>query len=162
MERRALVLALALAIPLALYGIPYSYASTFSSSYENRFVGTVDANSNTAGIARCNSGDYGTGGGYIVNDPNVKISLSVPATGSTIDFDGQRPDGWIVHVWNPDSSASGFSVYVICQTPVLVAGISAPEFGSLYVAIALGAVAYFMLSRRYAGRPAAPSRSTTS
>jgi len=161
MERRALVLALALTVPLALYGIPYTYASTFSSSYENRSLGTVDAHSNTAGLARCNSGDYGTGGGYIVNDPNVQISLSAPATGTTLDFDGQRPDAWIVHVWNPGSSSSGFSAYVICQTPILVAGISAPEFDSLYVAIALGALVYFMLSRRMARRPLLGTTSAT-
>jgi hypothetical protein len=33
MEKRALILALALTIPLALYGIPYAYASVTSSDY---------------------------------------------------------------------------------------------------------------------------------
>jgi hypothetical protein len=42
---------------------------------------------------------------------------------------------------------------VICQTPLTVAGIGVPEFGSLYVAIALGAVVYFVMSRRLARRP---------
>jgi len=42
---------------------------------------------------------------------------------------------------------------VICQTPINVAGIGVPQFGSLYVAIALGAVLYFLLSKRFAGRP---------
>jgi hypothetical protein len=31
--------------------------------------------------------------------------------------------------------------------------VGVPEFGSLYVAIALGALVYFMLSKRYARRP---------
>jgi hypothetical protein len=45
-------------------------------------------------------------------------------------------------------------VDVVCQTPIAaVAGVSVPQFGSLYVAIALGAVAYFMLSRRFARTP---------
>ena len=42
---------------------------------------------------------------------------------------------------------------MVCQTPVTVAGVGVPEFGSLYAAIALGAVAYFMLSRRLTRRP---------
>jgi hypothetical protein len=42
---------------------------------------------------------------------------------------------------------------IICQTPVTVAGIGVPQFGSLYVAIALGAVAYFLMSRRFARTP---------
>jgi hypothetical protein len=43
---------------------------------------------------------------------------------------------------------------IICQSAVtLPAGIGVPEFGSLYVAIALGAVVYFMMSRRFARRP---------
>jgi len=37
--------------------------------------------------------------------------------------------------------------------PITVAGIGVPEFGSLYIAIALGAVLYFLLARRYSGRP---------
>jgi hypothetical protein len=45
-------------------------------------------------------------------------------------------------------------VYIICQSPITVAGVGVPEFGSLYVAIALGAVVYFMLSRRFGRRPA--------
>jgi hypothetical protein len=43
--------------------------------------------------------------------------------------------------------------FAICQTPITVAGIGVPEFGSFYVAIALGAVVYFMLSRRLARSP---------
>jgi hypothetical protein len=52
-------------------------------------------------------------------------------------------------------AASGVSVdvWVVCQTPITVAGIGVPEFGSLYVAIALGAVVYFVMSRRLARRP---------
>jgi hypothetical protein len=46
-----------------------------------------------------------------------------------------------------------WEVYAVCQMPIAVGGISVPEFGSLCVAIALGAVAYFMLSRRFARRP---------
>jgi len=48
MERRALVLALALTLPLALYGVPYAYAATTQSTYivtsDSRFIagGHVD------------------------------------------------------------------------------------------------------------------------
>jgi hypothetical protein len=47
-------------------------------------------------------------------------------------------------------------VWAICMTPVTVAGIGVPEFGSLYAAIALGAVVYFMLSRYSSRKPSLP------
>jgi hypothetical protein len=52
------------------------------------------------------------------------------------------------------------SMRAVCQTPVTVAGVSVPEFGSLYVAIALGAVLYFLLARRFAPTKAALPRSS--
>jgi hypothetical protein len=62
----------------------------------------------------------------------------------------ETANAWVVE-------ASGFSIdttaQVTCQSPITVAGIGVPQFGSLYVAIALGVVVYFILSRRYAGRP---------
>ena len=63
---------------------------------------------------------------------------------------GNPPDTWQVAVYNPTPDGRNFIVWAVCQHPVTVAGIGVPEFGSLYIAIALGAVAYFMLSRRFA------------
>jgi hypothetical protein len=148
MERRALVLVLALMLPLALYGIPYAYASTTSSSYLVSNIG------NGAVYAHCNTGDYATGGGALVGDSANWIGESYPVfwTGSNYlgIFTGQ-PNAWTASAHNP---ASDFiNMFVICQTPIVVAGIGVPQFGSLYVAIALGAVVYFMLSRRFVKRP---------
>jgi hypothetical protein len=64
MDRQQKTLVLALSVPLILYGIPYAYAATVSSSYVV-FV-NVDApkTGEVAVTAPCNSGDYATGGGY--------------------------------------------------------------------------------------------------
>jgi hypothetical protein len=65
----------------------------------------------------------------------------------------------VVEVFNPDASfAIAFTAGAVCQTPITVAGIGVPEFGSLYMAIALGAVAYFLMARRLARSPAVPAR----
>ena len=44
---------------------------------------------------------------------------------------------------------------IVSQSPITVAGVTIPEFGSLYVAIALAALVYFGLFRHYMKRPAA-------
>jgi hypothetical protein len=144
MEKRALVLALALTLPLALYGIPYAYANTVSSSYV--------VSSSTSQIVHCNPGDYANGGGGIVASGSIRASEPVKG-GSvpTSPADG-APDGWYIDGTTSLTSTT-FLVFVVCQTPITVAGIGVPEFGSLYVAIALGAVVYFMLARRFARRP---------
>jgi hypothetical protein len=154
MERRALVLALALTLPLALYGIPYAYASATSSSYLVLNIG------NGAVYVHCNTGDYATGGGALAVDSANWIGESYPVfwTGSNyVGISTGQPNAWTASAHNP---ASDFvNVFVICQTPIVVAGIGVPEFGSLYVAIALGAVLYFLMARRFAGRPTIPAPS---
>jgi hypothetical protein len=153
MEKRALVLALALTLPLALYGIPYAYAATTSSSYQVKgdFI-FIPANFGT-GIAHanCQNGDYATGGGF--SQGGGFDILSSEATSDT------NPGGWSVNAQNPSANTHLFvRADAICQTPITVAGIGVPEFGSLYVAIALGAVAYFMLSRRFGRKPTISAR----
>jgi hypothetical protein len=66
---------------------------------------------------------------------------------------GANPNGWVIGLFNPDLGFSFNGVQIVCQTPITVAGVSVPEFGSLYVAIALGAVVYFILSRRITTKP---------
>jgi len=156
METRALVLALALSLPLALYGIPYAYATTMSSSYE---VLGPDQNVPAGGVvgatATCNPGDYVTGGGWSIS-PEI---AGVGGSGNDVTSNGGAGagtvnlNGWFVEVDNHRSSSETLHALAICQTPITVAGVTVPEFGSLYLAIALGAVAYFMLSRRFARRP---------
>jgi hypothetical protein len=136
-------------LPLASYGIPYAYASVTSSSY---VVQSINSSGNTARV-HCTQGDYETGGGGGVVTTIVKSEPQVYdfTTGIYRDITHiETANAWVVE-------ASGFSIdttaQVTCQSPITVAGIGVPQFGSLYVAIALGAVFYFILSRRYAGRP---------
>jgi hypothetical protein len=161
MERRALVLALSLTLPLALYGIPYAYAATTSSSYVVTTSHTLIASDvpPTDLTANCHSGDYATGGGAGTDADTTAIvaTFSGPTRGGSVVGSGQ-PDGWRASFNYPNPAGTFYAgialeVFAICQTPLTVAGIGVPQFGSLYVAIALGAVVYFMLARRAAGRP---------
>jgi len=147
MERRALVLALALTLPLALYGIPYAYASQVSTSYTALWHDVVLPLHTVTDAATCNSGDYVTGGGWEGTGRIVVHTSEAQAL-------GPGPVQWKVTAENTDGGISQQLVVVaVCQAPITVGGIGVPEFGSLYVAIALGAVVYFMLSRRFARRP---------
>jgi hypothetical protein len=150
MEKRAVLLALAVMLPLALYGIPYAYAATMSSSYSvDSSLTAVGAGATGIAIASCiNPGDYATGGGYFF-DIGLVVAASYPSGPHT----GPNPTGWEAIAYNPTPNALGLLAYVVCQTPVTVAGIGVPEFGSLYIAIALGAVVYFMLSRHFKRSP---------
>jgi hypothetical protein len=169
LEKRALVVALALAIPLISYGVPYAYAATTSSTYvveadySQRTVVPPQSYGNNAVL--CNSGDYATGALYMVwavssTAPGVidAIHGTNDATGSSFVTSG-TPHGMVVTAINPSTTSSfEFTAGAVCQTPITVAGIGVPEFGSLYMAIALGAVAYFLMARRLARSPAVPAR----
>lgn len=144
MKIHALLLALVLTLPLLLYGVPYAYASTTSSTYEVYNLGTLTTlNTPTTFTANCNPADYATGGGFSVGE-GVIVLDSKPST-------QVNPTGWsILVILSP--SANGFqsaNVFVVCQSPITVAGVGVPEFGSLYIAIALGAMIYFLFARRY-------------
>jgi hypothetical protein len=168
MERRAFVVALALTLPLVLYGIPLAYAAS-SSSYVVRVQTFVPDPSTSSTLyshatARCNGLDYATGGGVTAGgyppggyqpDPNQQVLRSSPAVTANEPQTGDQPNSWVGSIFISGSWHFGmvWEVYVVCQTPIAVGGIGVPEFGSLYVAIALGAVVYFMLSRRLARRP---------
>jgi hypothetical protein len=149
---KALVLALALTLPLAMHAIPYAYASTSSSSY------TVSASS--AGFnanVHCNSGDYATGGGAATNFPSALVT-NLPEAYSSSSGSYSTSFSGVPNAWGGSSTQAGLAVFVVCQTPITVAGIGVPEFGSLYVAIALAAVVYFALTvlRQKRTAPAAP------
>ena len=127
---------------MLLYGVPYAYASTTSSTY------TVDgptfilhsSDGFQALYADCNSGDYVTGGGYsggVTTD--LVVSNSEPVGGVS----------WGIGVTNIGAGTLDVHAIAVCQTPITVAGVSVPEFGSLYVAIALGALVYFVVSRHF-------------
>ena len=165
MERRAALLALALTLPLALYGIPYAYASA-TSDHVVRSTMTVPSFSAPTAIVNCPSLEYAVSGGYApggfsVGKDSVEelpdIVANYPTLGGVQTDTGQTPDGW--GFWGANGSGFDYTatVWVVCQTPLTVAGIGVPQFGSLYFAIVLGAVAYFLLSRRFARRPTTPA-----
>lgn len=105
---------------------------------------TLGAGAESAAYATCNSGDYVTGGGYSGGvTKNIVVSNSEPV-GAT------NPTQWGTYVFNTGSSTIFVNAVAVCQTPVTVAGVTVPEFGSLYAAIALGAVVYFLMAKRYA------------
>jgi len=151
MERRALILALTLTLPLALYGVPYAYAATTTTTYVVVGPGvTIAPHDGGADTALCHTGDDVTGGGY-----DTAYSLSVEQDHPLLPSN----DNWGVFAENPHDFSVVLKAWAECQTPITVAGVTAPEFGSLYIAIALGAVAYFVLSRRLAGRPTISTQS---
>src|SRR6266852_1033433 len=152
MEKRAAILALALTLPLAIYGIPYAYAST-QSTYAMAHYNILPAGQIDGFTLSCHAGDYASN--YFVDEPprlRVDLALLLDGSGTAI-ASGEQPNGWQFGIENVVGTPVNEAVYIICQSPVTVAGIGVPEFGSLYVAIALGAAAYFVLSRRFAGRP---------
>ncbi len=151
MNLRALFVILALTLPLVLYGIPYAYAATSTSSYQVHNFVTIPNDSTIHEVdAVCNSGDYAVGGGYntAVGNLNEVVFGAIPTTGASHSITG-TPDRWTALVKNSGSVSDEIDVAVVCQTPLTVAGIGVPEFGQLYVAIALGALVYFLIARRY-------------
>jgi hypothetical protein len=163
MDRGALVVALALTLPLAFYGIPYAYAATTTiTTYSVQQSSFVPSGSNNAFIVRCLSPSDFSGVYPALSAPIDPQKLYMSAfdplnSAGTVATDGQTVNGWGVQVSNRDASGANMNVIILCTTAITVAGIGVPQFGSLYVAIALGAVAYFLLSRRLAGRPAIPA-----
>lgn len=160
MEKRAIALALALAIPLLLYGIPYAIAATQSVYVVSGLVdlGGSNPNSGSVSLLCTSSSDFTNqytlwqAGGYAAYPPAVQAALINSGHGRAAT--GDLPNGWQVDIDNTNPRGDEYTVQIICQTPITtVAGLGIPQFGSLYLAIALGAVIYFVLSRRYTNRP---------
>jgi hypothetical protein len=148
MERRALAVALALTIPLALYGIPYAYAATNGATYVVQVSASTPSGQGGDLTPSCNRGDYATGGGFTLAGATTPAEVFSSQPGG-----GAPPTLWSVSYYNDLSTSVEVIAYVVCQSPITVAGLGVPQFGSLYAAIALGAVVYFMLSRQFQRRP---------
>jgi hypothetical protein len=146
MNRQAITLVLALTLPLGLYGIPYAYASSTSSTYEMIQSFTLLVGESANFVTSCLPGDVATGGGYAGFVP-VTFSEANPRLTPN---PGHMPTGWAVSFNNNQGTPQSVEVEAVCMTPINVAGIGVPEFGSLYVAIALGAFVYYLVSRRTA------------
>src|SRR6267143_1948756 len=132
MERRAALLALALTLPLALYGIPYAYASATSDHVVLSTLTVTSLNSATV-IVNCPSVDYAVSGGYTpagfaLSKDNVEelpyIIANYPTLGGVQTVTGQTPDGWAFVGANGATIDHMATVWVVCQTPVTVAGIA--------------------------------------
>ncbi len=163
MDRNNKVLILALVVPLVLYGVPYASAVISSSSYVVYATSDGTGSSATSAVAACNAGDYATGGG--AEETGVTTGFvfsSKPHLIGVGDITSGQPNAWYGAVETVNGAAStdsfGINVWVVCQSPITVAGVTVPEFGSLYVAIALAAVLYFALTtiRQRRTKPAAP------
>ncbi len=152
---------LALTAPLVLFSGGYAYAAITTSSYMVHNFVTIANDSTVHEVdAVCNSGDYALGGGTntAVGNLNEVVLGSIPTLGAGHSITG-TPDRWTALVRNSGAASDEIDVAVVCQTPVTVAGITVPEFGSLYAAFALAAAVYFGLSllrRRTTQRPPAP------
>ncbi len=159
---------MALTIPLMLYGIPYAYAATVGQTTIVSITHTIVSTDLTSIDLQvnCPSGDYATGGsaGTDLDTTNVVPTFSGPTVGGTVAGSG-TPDGWRAGFNFDSTSAVTFDVggvlelFVICQAPITVAGIGVPQFGSLYLAIALGALVYFVMARRVSLKTATPRTS---
>jgi hypothetical protein len=161
MEKRAVVLSLALTLPLLLYGIPYAYAASTQSTYVVRATFPIMAGGAMGlVIIQCASPSDFTQHYAVSNPEQFPVSgvNTINSAGLKTNT-GDNPNGWLIEVHNLSTgSAFGITAEIICQSPLtLVAGIGVPEFGSLYVAIALGALVYFMLARHFARRPSTVS-----
>jgi hypothetical protein len=154
-ERRALVLALALTLPLALYGIPFAYAASTQTTYvvNSDNVSIAPADIKNIVVACTSSSDFALHYGH-QHVEIISVYGAYPMRSAVFAANtGDIPNGWSVALHNTQAFPISDYVYILCQSPVTVAGIGVPQFGSLYVAIALGAVAYFMLSKRFTKRP---------
>jgi hypothetical protein len=148
-RRAEAVLALVLVVPLALYFVPYAYAAQTTATYAVDQVCTIPNDSSLhACDALCTSGDNATGGGFVLPAGG---GLELFAANAVLG--GGKPIGYEAVV---RPTAFNFprvlTSEAFCQTPIAVAGIGVPEFGSLYTAIALGAVVFFLLSRYMSGK----------
>jgi len=155
MERRALVLALALTLPLALYGVPYAYATTVAQTtymvITNYVIAPFDVASHKIQCTSASDSALHYGSGAPGPAPlNRAWALNTVGDAAVT---GENPNGWFIELRSTVNADLFTNAYIICQSPITVAGIGVPEFGSLYVAIALGAVVYFMLSKRFNRRP---------
>ena len=166
MERRSLVLAVSLALPLLLYGIPYAYAATTSTQSTYTVTTQITMAGNTLNslvhlqcLSPTDYTDHFTTDPSNPTDIHVRGSHMLKSNGA-LALTGDNPNGWIINLQNSYPNDLDATVQIVCQSPVTVsvAGIGVPEFGSLYAAIALGAVIYFALSRQYAGKRAAQAQ----
>jgi len=169
MRKGRLLLALSLVIPLGVYFVPYAYAAQTVTTYSvHSPPDTIKAHNTAFYDVKClGSSDYSAAfpalstvqGPAVTLDskPGLSIySLAPLNSAGAPAADGQTVNGWEVFVANTNSfdliSTRGL-VIILCTNPVTVAGIGVPEFGQLYTAIALGAVVFFMLSRRASRTP---------
>ena len=151
MRNKLAIIAIAiLAVPLALYFVPYAYAASTVTTYEvvSSPVAIAPGDTN-AGYALCTGAtDVVTGGGFEMNA--LGGTNYPPVVQTSYPFTQSGHNGWLVWVEDPDLSgalSNSYNVYAECMTPTTIAGIGVPQFGQLYTAIALGALVFYLLGR---------------
>ncbi len=155
MRKAEAVLAVVLVVPLALYFVPYAYASATQVTYvvNGPPISTLGGQLHNEFQVKCSSpSDFTLH--YTDRSPEeVPLFEVVPLdSGGGVANTGETPNGWIFALHNAVSFGVTTEVDIYCQSPVTVAGIGVPEFGSLYAAIALGAVVFFLMSRYMSGK----------
>ncbi len=148
MRRDSKILVLVLTIPLLLFGMGYAYAQQSTGTYVIGETTPMPAYAPIVLDADCYSGDYATGGGHLFTGPveqNAVQSYPIPYT--VPGTEGPQPTGWRVAGYNPSANPGNLEVFVVCQTPITVAGFGVPEFGSIYIIMIIGAAVYLVLTK---------------
>jgi hypothetical protein len=151
MKKKTLALIIVLVVPLALYFIPYAYAATtIQNTYaENSAPQNLASGAGSSFVVQCAStSDFTLH--YIDSHPGLVKTVHVISLNSARNpiNNGETPNGWDIGLVNIDAGPITESVTIFCQTPITtVAGIGIPEFGQLYIAIALGALVFYLMGR---------------
>lgn len=142
------IMLLALTIPIALFGVGYTYAQQFTTDYVRLNIVPMKVSQATVASVSCDPGDLPTGGEYQIHEKGAvaKVGkanvftvygspLGASNTLTVVAFDHRQRDTLILEV------------YLHCISPITVAGISVPEFGSIYSVIILTTAFYTILTR---------------
>jgi hypothetical protein len=142
------IVLIALSIPVALFGVGYASAQQFATDYVRVNSVPMKVSQTTIASVSCDPGDLPTGGEYQIHEggavagvgeANVFVvygsPLGAPNTWTVVAFDHWQRDTLILEV------------YLYCMSPITVAGIGMPEFGSIYIVIILAAAFYSVLTR---------------
>ena len=143
MKKDLKILVLLLAIPLLLFGTGYAYAQQTTSSYLTYLSVDVPAGQSSGAVdVYCDTGDFATGGAS-AKEGEMILNGESPLPQAL----GATPWGWRADAVNPTEDPLQLTVYVVCMSPITIAGIGVPEFGSIYILMIIGAAVYLVLTK---------------
>jgi len=150
----------ALTLPLVFYGIPYASAAVAQTTYiVKHSVVLPEAVTSKNEDLQCSS-PSDSASHFLIDPPGdlsgIQVTRIIVLDGDgNVAPTGDNPNGYRFGLQKCFGPELSLFLYIFCETPITTAGISVPEFGSLYLAIALGAIVYFFLARHYtATKPA--------